>query len=50
MSKRTYKPCPSSKHLGRLNVLANVGFGSSRFDVKPLVVGGSSDGFGWSVS
>ena len=50
MSKRTYKPCPSSNHLGRLSVLANGGFGSSRFDVKPLVVGGSSDGFGWSVS
>ena len=39
--------CPSSKHLGHLSLFLNGGSGSSRFDVKPLVVDGSSGGFGW---
>ena len=34
--------CPSSKHLGLLSLLFSGGFGSSWFNVKPLVVGGSS--------
>ena len=38
--------CPSSKPLGRLSPLSRGGFGSSRFDVKPLGVDGSSGGFG----
>ena len=41
------KTCPSSKHLGHLSLFLNGGSGSSRFDVKPLVVDGSSGGFGW---
>jgi|GEM_PF-6034444 len=42
--------CPSSKHLGRLSLYSNGGSGSSRFDVKPLGVDGSSGGSGWSAS
>ena len=42
--------CPSSKHLGRLSLFRNEGSGSSRFDVKPLGVDGSSGVSGWSVS
>ena len=38
--------CPSSKQMGLFN---KGGSGSSLFDVKPLGVGGSSGGFGWSV-
>ena len=34
--------CPSSKHLGRMSLFRNKGSGSSRFDVKPLGVDGSS--------
>ena len=41
--------CPSSKSLGRMSLFRNGGSGSSRFDVKPLGVDGSSGGFGWSV-
>ena len=42
-----FKNCPSSKHLGHQSLFLNGGSGSSRFDVKPLVVDGSSGGFGW---
>ena len=38
----SYPRCPSSKHLGLLSLLFSGGFGSSWFNVKPLVVGGSS--------
>ena len=41
--------CPSSKHLGLLSLFHKEGSGSSWIDVKPLVVDGSSGGFGWSV-
>ena len=41
--------CPSSKHSGLLSLFLNGGSGSSWFDVKPLVVDGSSDGSGLSV-
>ena len=44
------RACPSSKHLGQVSLFRNEGFGSSWFDVKPLVADGSSGGFGWSVS
>ena len=43
------KTCPSSKQMGLLSVFHKGGSGSSLFDVKPLGVDGSSDGFGWSV-
>ena len=42
--------CPSSKHLGHVILFPMGGSGSSRFDVMPLVVDGSSGVFGWSVS
>jgi PAS domain-containing protein len=42
--------CPSSKHSGLLSLFFTGGSGSSWFDVNPLVVDGSSGGFGWSVS
>jgi hypothetical protein len=42
--------CPSSKHLGHMILFHMGGPGSSRFDVKPLVVDGSSGALGWSVS
>jgi len=38
-------PCLTSAPLGHLSLFLNGGFGSSRFDVKPLVVDGSSGGF-----
>ena len=41
--------CPSSRHLGLLSVFSKGGSGSSWFDVKRLVVDGSSGGSGWSV-
>ena len=44
------RECPSSKHSGLLSLFFTGGSGSSWFDVKPLVVDGSSGGFGWSVS
>jgi len=37
--------CLTSAPLGHLSLFLNGGFGSSRFDVKPLVVDGSSGGF-----
>ena len=46
---RGFSGCPSSKSLGRMSLFRNGGSGSSRFDVKPLGVDGSSGGFGWSV-
>ncbi len=46
-AQRRVTDCPSSKHLGHLSLFLNGGSGSSRFDVKPLVVDGSSGGFGW---
>ncbi len=42
LDKYTRQDCPSSKHLGLLSLLFSGGFGSSWFNVKPLVVGGSS--------
>jgi hypothetical protein len=42
--------CPPSKHLGLLSLFYKEGSGSSRFDVKPLGVDGSSGVSGWSVS
>jgi hypothetical protein len=45
IAKQTGLACPSSKHLGQLIQFPNGGFGSSWFDVKPLVFGGSSGGF-----
>ncbi len=42
--------CPSSKHLGHLILFPMGGSGSSMIDVMPLVVDGSSVGFGSSVS
>jgi len=41
----TVKLCLTSAPLGHLSLFLNGGFGSSRFDVKPLVVDGSSGGF-----
>ena len=41
--------CPSSKHSGLLSLFLNGGSGSSWFDVKPLVVDGSSGVFERSV-
>ena len=41
--------CPSSKHSGLLSLFLNGGSGSSWFDVKPLVVDGSSGVFEPSV-
>jgi len=45
-----FERCPSSKHLGHVILFPMGGSGSSRFDVMPLVVDGSSGVFGWSVS
>jgi len=42
--------CPSSNDLGHVILFSMGGSGSSRFDFMPLVVDGSSGGFGWSVS
>ena len=42
--------CPSSRHLGHMILFHMGGPGSSRFDVKPLGVDGSSGALGWSVS
>jgi len=39
------RACLTSAPLGHLSLFLNGGFGSSRFDVKPLVVDGSSGGF-----
>ena len=44
------RDCPSSNDLGHMILFSMGGSGSSRFDVMPLVVDGSSGGFGWSVS
>ena len=41
--------CPSSKHSGLLSLFFTGGSGSSWFDVKPLVVDGSSGVFERSV-
>ena len=41
--------CPSSYDLGHVILFPMGGSGSSRFDVMPLFVDGSSGGFGWSV-
>ena len=43
-ARHPLRPCPSSKHLGRLSLFQNGGSGSSWFDVKPLGVDGSSGG------
>ena len=42
--------CPSSNDLGHVILFPIGGSGSSRFDVKPLGVDGSSGALGWSVS
>ena len=42
--------CPSSKHLGHVILFPKGGSGSSRFDVMPLGVDGSSGAFGWLFS
>ena len=45
----TINACPSSKHSGLLSLFFTGGSGSSWFDVKPLVVDGSSGVFERSV-
>ena len=44
------RTCPWSNDLGHVILFSMGVSGSSRFDVMPLVVDGSSGGFGWSVS